>query len=112
MSGKFELKKSANGQFYFNLKAANGQIVIASEMYKAKASALNGIESVRKNCKNKSCYVRKQSTSGKSYFVLRALNHQVIGKSQMYNSPKAMEGGIASVTNNAKKAVLKNLTEK
>lgn len=112
MSGKFELKRSANGQFYFNLKSSNGQIVMASEMYKAKASALNGIESIRKNCTNESCYVRKQSTNGKSYFVLRALNHQVIGKSQMYNSPKAMEVGIRSVCNNAKKAELKNLTEK
>ena len=112
MSGKFELKKSANGQFYFNLKSSNGQIVIASEMYKAKASALNGIESIRKNCSDDTCYVRKQSTNGKSYFVLRARNHQVIGKSQMYNSPKAMEGGISSVKNNAVKAVLKNLTEK
>ena len=112
MSGKFELKKSANGQFYFNLKSSNGLIIIASEMYKAKASALNGIESIKKNCKDDSCYVRKKSTNGKQFFVLRARNHQVIGKSQMYNSPKAMENGIASVRNNARKAVLKNLTEK
>lgn len=112
MSGKFELKKSANGQYYFNLKASNGQIIIASEMYKAKASALNGIESIRKNSKDDSCYVRKQSTNGKSYFVLRARNHQVIGKSQMYNSPKAMENGIASVVSNAAKVKMINLTEK
>jgi uncharacterized protein YegP (UPF0339 family) len=112
MSGKFELKKSANGQFYFNLKSSNGQIILASEMYKAKASAMNGIESIKKNCKNDSCYVRKQSTNGKPFFVLRARNHQVIGKSQMYNSPKAMENGISSVRANAKKAALKNLTEK
>jgi len=39
MAGKFELKKSANGQFYFNLKSSNGQIILASEMYKSKASA-------------------------------------------------------------------------
>jgi uncharacterized protein YegP (UPF0339 family) len=37
------------GEFRFRLKARNGEIIAASEGYKAKASCLNGIESVRKN---------------------------------------------------------------
>jgi uncharacterized protein YegP (UPF0339 family) len=49
VAGKFELKKTANGQFHFNLKAGNGEIIATSEMYESKASAVNGIESVRKN---------------------------------------------------------------
>lgn len=110
MSGKFELKKSANGQYYFNLKSSNGQIVMASEMYKSKASALNGIKSICTNCKDDARYVRKKSTNGKAYFVLRAKNHQVIGKSQMYNSGKGMESGIKSVRKNARKAKLVDLT--
>lgn len=44
MAGKFELKKSKDGQFMFNLKASNGQVILTSEMYKTKASAENGIE--------------------------------------------------------------------
>ena len=47
--GKFELKKSANGKYHFNLKASNGQVVATSQMYESKESALNGIESVRSN---------------------------------------------------------------
>lgn len=47
--GTFELKKAENGKFHFNLKAGNGQIVATSQMYASKESALNGIESVRKN---------------------------------------------------------------
>jgi len=112
MSGKFELKKSANGQFYFNLKSSNGQIILSSEMYKAKASAMNGIDSIRRNCKDDKCFNRLKSTNGKPYFTLKAKNHQVIGKSQMYNSPKAMENGIASVKKNAKKAKLEDITAK
>ena len=46
MAGKFELKKSKNNQYFFSLLAANGQTILASEMYDAKASALAGIESV------------------------------------------------------------------
>ncbi len=49
MAGKFELYKSASGEYRFRLKATNGQIIATGEGYKTKASALNGIESVRKN---------------------------------------------------------------
>lgn len=49
MSGIFELKQAKSGDFHFNLKAGNGQVIASSEMYKSKAAALNGIESVRKN---------------------------------------------------------------
>ena len=47
MAGKFELTKNASGHYHFNLKASNGQIIASSEMYNSKASALNGIESIR-----------------------------------------------------------------
>ncbi|HEX2307310.1 MAG TPA: YegP family protein [Jatrophihabitantaceae bacterium] len=49
MPAKFVLKKTANGQFHFMLLATNGRVVASSEMYKTKAAALNGIESIRKN---------------------------------------------------------------
>ncbi len=40
MAGKFELKTAKSGQLNFNLLAANGQIIMQSEMYESKASAL------------------------------------------------------------------------
>ena len=46
---KFELYTDKAGEFRFRLKARNGEIIATSEGYKAKASALNGIESVKKN---------------------------------------------------------------
>ena len=45
--GTFELKKAANGTYHFVLKASNGQVIAQSQMYKSKATALNGIESVK-----------------------------------------------------------------
>jgi uncharacterized protein YegP (UPF0339 family) len=47
--GKFVLKKSAGGEFRFNLLAANGQVIATSESYTSKDAALNGIESVKTN---------------------------------------------------------------
>ena len=46
---KFEVYKDKAGEFRFRLKAGNGQIIAVGEGYKAKASCLNGIESIRKN---------------------------------------------------------------
>ncbi|MGG7464900.1 MULTISPECIES: YegP family protein [unclassified Plantibacter] len=49
MAGKFEVFQDKSGGYRFNLKASNGEIIASSESYVAKASALKGIESVRKN---------------------------------------------------------------
>ncbi|MFT4136873.1 YegP family protein [Microbacterium sp.] len=49
MAGKFELWVDKGGDWRFNLKAANGQVIATSQGYSAKASALNGIESVKTN---------------------------------------------------------------
>ena len=46
---KFELKKSKDDQFYFNLTATNGQVIATSEMYTTKESAQTGIHSVKEN---------------------------------------------------------------
>ena len=46
---KFEVYTDKGGEFRFRLKARNGEVIAASEGYKAKASCLNGVESVRKN---------------------------------------------------------------
>ncbi len=49
MAGKFELYTDAAGKFRFRLKAGNGEIIAVGEAYESKASALNGIESIKKN---------------------------------------------------------------
>ena len=101
MAGKFEIKTAKNGEFIFNLKAGNGQVILTSEMYKAKASALNGIASVKKNAPDDARYEKKKSTNGKHYFVLKAGNHEIIGTSEMYNDEAGRDNGIASVKTNA-----------
>lgn len=110
MSGKFELKKSPSGQFIFNLKAGNAQIILTSELYKEKSGALNGIESVRKNSTADSNFERKTSVKNEPYFVLKSSNGQIIGKSEMYSSVAAMENGIASVKANALESKLDDIS--
>jgi len=103
---KFEVYQDAKREYRFRLKASNGQSILASEGYSAKAGCLNGIESVRKNSQDDSRFERKKSSNGKHYFNLKASNGQVIGTSEMYESSSGMENGIASVKTNAPNATI------
>lgn len=96
----FEIYKNDSGKFGFRLKAANGQIVLASQTYADKAGAINGIESVVNNA-NDDAFERATAKDGSPYFNMKAGNGQIIGKSQMYNSEAARDNGIASVITNA-----------
>ncbi len=96
----FELKKSGD-KFHFVLKAANGQVILSSQMYASKASAMNGIESVKTNCSNDSLYERKTAANGKFHFNVKSTNGQIIGSSQMYASESGVTTGIESVKKNA-----------
>ena len=44
---KFQVFIGEDGQFYFRLKAANGEIICASQGYTTKQSCLGGIEAVK-----------------------------------------------------------------
>lgn len=98
--GYFVLSRSINGSYYFNLKSGNGEVILTSEQYLQKQSALNGIQSVRANSPLDERYERLTSRLYQPYFTLRAANHQVIGTSQMYSSAQARDAGIASVKAN------------
>jgi uncharacterized protein YegP (UPF0339 family) len=109
MAGKFEIKRAADGQFYFNLKARNGEIILTSEMYTTKANTHNGITSVMTNALLEQRFERKTSRRGEPYFVLKAANGEPIGVSEMYSSPSAMENGIESVKRHAPDARAEDL---
>lgn len=45
---RFVIQSSKDGQFYFVLKASNGEIIATSEMYKSKQSCKNGLKAVKR----------------------------------------------------------------
>ncbi|BCM93252.1 hypothetical protein IAD21_05141 [Abditibacteriota bacterium] len=110
MAAKYVLKKTANGQFKFDLHAGNGEPILASESYVAKQSAENGIASVQKNSPDEDQYERKTASNGQAYFVLKATNGQVIGTSEMYSSTQARDNGIESVKKNGPTTDVKDET--
>jgi uncharacterized protein YegP (UPF0339 family) len=111
MAGKFELKKNDSGKFMFNLKAGNGRVILTSQLYRTKAAAQVGIESVKQHATDEANFERKTSAAGEPYFVLKAANRQVIGTSEMYTSASAVANGIASVQTHAPGATLADLAQ-
>lgn len=106
MAGKFTIFSGKSGKTYFNLKAGNGEIILASQGYVDKSGARNGVVSVKNNAGNPARFEKKVASNGKFHFSLKAGNGQIIGNSEMYDSEKARDAGIASVAANAGSAAL------
>ena len=109
MVGYFEITTRSDGQFMFNLKAHNHEIILTSEAYTTKAACINGIESVKKNAPDDERYRRITAPDGKFRFALAAPNGQVVGGSGSYETEAWREDGIQSVKMNAPDAEVKDL---
>jgi uncharacterized protein YegP (UPF0339 family) len=110
MASRFEIIARSNGEFQFNLIAGNGQVILTSEGYAAKASCRNGIESVKSHSPDDVNFERRVAKNGSPYFNLKAGNGQIIGCSQMYSSTSARDNGIESVKINAPSAKVEDKT--
>lgn len=108
--GKFVISTRKNGEFQFNLKASNGQVILTSEGYTTKAACDNGIASVKKNAPEDQRFDKLTAKNGKFYFNLKAGNGQIIGSSEMYESEAGRNNGIRSVQENAPDASLDDTT--
>ncbi len=90
MAAKCDLKRGGSEQFMFNLKAANGEVILTIELYNEKPGAGHGIESVKVNALEDLRFERKRAKSGQPLFVLKASDGEIIGKSETYSSSWAM----------------------
>lgn len=99
--GKFVITPGSDGDFRFNLKAGNGEIILTSQGYTTKAGCEKGIESVRTNSQVDDRYEKLTAKDGRYYFNLKAANNEIIGRSEMYEGTSGRDSGIASVKANA-----------
>lgn len=117
--GKFVITTTRSGEFTFNLKATNGQVILsASESYSSEEGVKGGIESVQKNALahvedqtvenfktlTHPKYEVYQDKAGEFRFRLKAKNGQNIGKSEGYKTKASCRNGIESVGKNAPEA--------
>jgi uncharacterized protein len=107
---QFDVKEATNGDWYFNLKAANGQIIGSSEMYSSKSNAERGARTVRalvrfsrnasQPAPRRESFELFKGEDGKARFHLRASNGEIMLSSQGYTTNTSARGGIASVLTN------------
>ena len=110
MAGKFVIKRAKNKEYFFNLLAHNGEVILTSEMYRTKTGAKRGIAAVQTNAPESNRYDRRTNKRKKHYFVLKAANHRIIGCSESYSGTTAMEKGIKSVMKNRTAAKIVDTT--
>ena len=115
--GKFVIHQTATG-FKFELKAANGETVAASEVYDTRAACAKGAGSVAKCAAGAKLadltvgqtdvtnpkFELYEDKSGRYRFRLRARNGEIIAVSESYTTKSACENGIESVRKNAPEA--------
>lgn len=107
---KFQVFKSAvNGQYYYRLKAKNGETILNGEGYTTKQNCLGAIAAVKQNASIDSRYERKDSYAGYT-FNLKAANGEIIGRSEVYTTSASRENGIAAVKRDAPNAPTEDLT--
>ncbi len=94
-------KTQASEPYSFVFLDSQGKTLLKSENYKAKDSARNGIESVKKNCSNDARYELKKARNGKVFFNLKAANGQIVGTSAMFSSQTELDAAIAMLKSNA-----------
>lgn len=107
--GKFSISQRSNGQYYFSLKAENGEIILTSEGYTSKMGCMNGVDSVKKNAQEDSKFDRRTTSNGKFFFNLKAANGEIIGRSELYQAESSRENGIEAVKRNAPLATVNDL---
>jgi uncharacterized protein YegP (UPF0339 family) len=94
LTARFETFTGNDGNFYFHLRAKNGETVLASQGYTSKQSATKGIRSVIQNGDEAERFEVLEARDGQWYFRLKAAgNNEVIGRSEMYVSKSNAERG-------------------
>lgn len=109
MPGQFELFKDKGEKLRFRLTATNGEIILASQGYKTRVSAKDGIASVQRSS---AVDVRFERNNGKGQFMVsvKATNGQVVGISDQYETQQACKYGVKSLAKNAPWAKIEDLT--
>ena len=95
-SAQFETFQGLDGQYYFNLVAANGQTTLRSEGYKTLAGAKKGVSAVVEAAKSSKNFEVKLANNGDYYFTLKAGNGEIVGLGQLYSTKSSALRGAST----------------
>lgn len=96
----FEVFAGSDGRHYFNLHAANHEVILTSQGYSTRTAALSGVLSVLDNGELWNRYEVLAARDGSFYFLLESANGRVIGTSETYGTRSDAERGVEAVVAN------------
>lgn len=108
----FEIFFSKEQEFYFRLRDKNSTTLLVSEGYTTKANAIKGIHSIKKNAPRIEKLIPRESENGKYFYVIKAGNGQVIGKSSLYTTDKLRNSAMKKVREQSPEADILDFTKK
>lgn len=109
---KFVITRDHNRKFHFKLQASNGQTILESEGYKAKANAKAGIASVKVHCRQTTQMTCTKTMRGKHMLILRSANGFVIASSPEFATSQECESALGTVRRVAPSAGIVDQTER
>lgn len=111
LNPKFQIFQGKDDQFYFRLKSVNGNVLVYSEGYTQKESAIHGIRSVKENGRAAENFRSKTSDTGEVFtFSIMAQNGQVVASSDSYASVENRDKGIISTLETVEQAPIEDTT--
>lgn len=107
---KFVISKRITGEYQFNLKTGNEEILLTGDGFSSKSNCRHVIETVQQHAAEEDKYDRRTSTNGQYFFTLESANGQTIAVSKMYETEAGRNKGITFVKSLAPKAIIYDST--
>lgn len=98
--GRFVIIKRSSTDYQFNLLAKNGEIILSGNCYPTNSACRNAIESARAHAAYDDNYTCHSIKGNNYYFTLKAINAEVVGISNIYESAAERDIGIELVRDN------------
>lgn len=107
----YEIKKTIDNTYCFNLKTNEGEIILYGETFKTISDCKQQIVFVKQHAYDYDCYHSKVTPNNQHYFYLYLNEDTLLGQSNKYKTEEALELGIASVMLYATIATIKVFSE-
>ena len=112
MPGYYQLIEAADGSTSFHLRAGNHEVILSGGVLPTRQAALDTIEWVRAHGHDRARFDSLRTAGGGRYFVLRAEDGRVMGRSEVYASSSGVDNGIASVQRNSPSPTFRGLVRR
>lgn len=101
MAGKYVVRKTHQGDFFFTLVGDDGEILLTGQPHPRREGALHAIAAVRLTAQVEKYYARKTASGGQLYFTLKTAHNQFLARSELFTLPAALEQNIQAAKRTA-----------